>query len=125
VASGIMGLALSGVDATADTHDSLRFLLNPWLWPGTRDLILMAVCGLVSALGFFLLGQGYRLAQANLAAPFEYVALPWAVLWGYLFFGNLPDAATISGAAIIVSSGLYVLYRERQASRRRSATPRS
>lgn len=120
-ASGFLGLVLSGVDAAADTHDSLRFLLNPWLWPSPRDFALMAACGLVSALGFFFLAQGYRLTQANIAAPFEYVALPWAVLWGYLFFGNLPDGATVAGAAIIVGSGLYVIYRERRAGRRRCA----
>ena len=113
-ASGVMGAALSGIGTATDSHDSLRFLLNPWLWPSVRDFVLMAACGLVSALGFFFLAQGYRLAQANVAAPFEYVALPWAVLWGYLFFGNLPDIATGAGATIIVTSGLYVLYRERR-----------
>ncbi len=123
LASGIMGLALAGIEAPAGAHISVRFLLNPWAWPSARDLGLMAGCGVLAALGFFFLGQGYRLAQANLVAPFEYVALPWAVLWGYLFFGNLPDATTILGAAIVVGSGFYTLQRVR--TRKLSAAPLS
>ena len=113
LASGVMALALAGIAPPVGAHSSVRFLLNPWVWPSAVDLGLMAGCGVIAALGFFFLGQGYRLAQANLVAPFEYVALPWAVLWGYLFFGNLPDATAILGAVIIVSSGFYTLQHER------------
>lgn len=109
LASGTMGLALAGFEAPPGAHVSVRFLLNPWVWPSIPDLGLMAGCGVLAALGFFFLGQGYRLAPANLVAPFEYVALPWAVLWGYVFFGNLPDAIAVLGAAVIVGSGLYTL----------------
>ena len=80
----------------------------------TRDLGLMLLCGVIAALGTFFLAQGYRLAEANTVAPFEYVALPWGVLWGWLFFDNLPDRATLAGGAVIVASGLYILHRERR-----------
>lgn len=113
LASGALGLAFSGFAPEGDAHRSLRFLLNPWAWPDLRDFALMAACGAVSALGFLLLSQAYRLAPPNLVAPFEYVALPWGILWGYLFFATLPDAATLLGAAVIVGSGLYLLLRER------------
>jgi drug/metabolite transporter (DMT)-like permease len=72
----------------------------------------MLLCGIIAALGSFFLAQGYRLAEANTVAPFEYVALPWGVLWGWLFFDNLPDGATLAGGAVIVASGLYILHRE-------------
>ena len=72
----------------------------------------MAACGAISAAAFFLLGQGYRMAEANRAAPFEYASLPWSILWGYLFFGNLPDIPTLLGAVAIVYGGLYALQLE-------------
>jgi drug/metabolite transporter (DMT)-like permease len=114
-ASGLLALALAPIDAGSETHASLRFLLLPWIWPGGEDLGLMMLCGLIAALGSFFLAQGYRLAEANTVAPFEYVALPWGVLWGWVFFDNLPDRATLAGAAVIVASGLYILHRERRA----------
>jgi drug/metabolite transporter (DMT)-like permease len=109
VASAVTALALAGTEPPMDAHSSVRFLLRPWTWPDGIDFALFVACGMLSAFGFFLLAQGYRLAHANRVAPFEYAALPWSVLWGYVFFGNLPDAATIVGALVIVGGGLYML----------------
>jgi drug/metabolite transporter (DMT)-like permease len=109
IGGAVTALSLAGIGVGEDAHSSLRFLLNPWLWPSPGDLALLALCGLIAACGFFLLSQGYRLAQVNLAAPFEYVALPWSILWGYLFFGSLPDATMIAGAAVIAAAGFYTL----------------
>jgi len=119
VASGLLALAVAPLGAAPDGHASLRFLLLPWTSPTAEDLGLMVLCGVIAALGSFFLAQGYRLAEANTVVPFEYVALPWGVLWGWLFFDNLPDRATLAGGAVIVASGLYILHRER---RRRAAT---
>jgi drug/metabolite transporter (DMT)-like permease len=113
LASALTGLALAGAAPASDAHSSVRFLLLPWLWPSATGFALMGTCGIVAAIGFFLLSQGYRLAEANRAAPFEYASLPWSVLWGYLFFANLPDPATVLGALIIVGGGLYTLGQER------------
>jgi drug/metabolite transporter (DMT)-like permease len=109
LASGVTALALAGIEPAADAHVSVRFLLRPWAWPDLVDFALFVACGLLSAFGFFFLAHGYRLAHANRVAPFEYASLPWSVMWGYVFFGNLPDAATIVGALVIVSGGLYML----------------
>lgn len=118
VASGVSGLSLAHLAPAVDGHASLRFLLAAWSWPAGPDLLLMAACGVIAGIGMFFLAQGYRLAEANAAAPFEYVALPWGVLWGWVFFGALPAATTVIGAAIIVGCGFYVFHRERQAARR-------
>ena len=111
VAGGLTALALSHVEVAGDAHSSLRFLLNPWRWPDLVDAGLLAACGLIAAFGFFSLSQGYRLAETNRAAPFEYAALPWGILWGYWFFGNFPNLATLAGAVVIVGAGLYTLQR--------------
>jgi len=109
VSGVVTALSLAGIDAEADAHASIRFLFNPWIWPSALDAFLLALCGVIAAFGFFFLGQGYRLAKANLAAPFEYVALPWSILWGYLFFASVPDATMIVGAAAIATAGFYTL----------------
>lgn len=112
VGGALTAALLAGVDVPADAAASIRFLLNPWIWPSTLDLALIALCGCIAAFGFFCLSQGYRLSEAYRAAPCEYAALPWGVLWGYLFFGNTPDAVMILGALIIMGAGLYTLQPE-------------
>lgn len=113
LASAGTAVAVHGMTPAPGDDPSIRFLIEPWLWPGGRDLALMSVCGVIAATAFFLLGHGYRLAQASRAAPFEYASLPWGILWGYVFFGSLPDLPTLVGALIIVAGGLYALSLER------------
>jgi drug/metabolite transporter (DMT)-like permease len=57
-----------------------------------------------------LLSQGYRLAEASRAAAFEYVALPWGVLWGFLVFNTPPNLLTLVGAAVLIATGIYTLH---------------
>jgi drug/metabolite transporter (DMT)-like permease len=61
--------------------------------------------------------RAFSAAPASLLAPFGYLQLVWAVLIGFVWFGDFPDIWTFAGAAIIVVSGLYVLYRERRTAR--------
>jgi len=57
---------------------------------------------------------GYRYAPASMVAPFDYTAMLWAFLLGYVLFGELPDAFIVIGAAVVVGAGLFVIWRERQ-----------
>lgn len=112
------GAVLAAAFGTAGTasaeHPSLAFLVRGWVWPTTFDFLLMAACGVVAAAGLTLLTQAYRVAPANTVAPFEYSALIWGTLYGWLFWQELPAANTWLGMAVIVGAGLYVLYRERR-----------
>ncbi|MFN2143668.1 MAG: hypothetical protein ACK2U5_24540 [Candidatus Promineifilaceae bacterium] len=56
----------------------------------------------------------YSLAQASVAAPFEYVSLPINIMWGFLIWGEVPTWMTLAGASLTLGSGLYILYRERR-----------
>jgi drug/metabolite transporter (DMT)-like permease len=105
-----MAALFSDAAPAADGRGSLAFLTRPWSWPGARDLLLMAACGPIAAAGMVLLTQAYRLAEANLVASFEYTGLIWASLWGFSLWGEIPNASTLAGAALIVGAGLYVLY---------------
>lgn len=120
-ANGLLGLWLGDGALARDGHPSLEFLLRAWVFPSWRDLALLAACGLIAAFGFYFLSQAYRVAKATSVAPFEYVGLPLAALWGYLFWSEVPDRTTVLGVALIVGSGLYVLHRESVRGRRTAA----
>lgn len=117
-ATALLGLGLGDGALEGQGGASLAFMLRGWPLPGWRDLALMAGCGLIAAFGFYFLSQAYRVAQPTTVAPFEYVALLLAVLWGYLFWHEVPDGLTLLGIALVVGSGLYVLRRETVRGRR-------
>lgn len=76
------------------------------------DLWIFASSGVLVAGAHYLMIEAFRHAEAALVAPFKYTTMIWAVLFGFLFFGDLPDAWTIAGAAVVVLAGLYILRRE-------------
>ena len=94
--------------------------LVPFFWrPPTSSadwglLFLVAVLGII---GHFCLIKGFQLAEASVLQPYIYTGLIGAILVGYVVFGDLPDYPTMVGAFIIVTSGLYVLARERKQQR--------
>jgi len=94
-------------------HESLDFLVRGWVWPTPWDLFLMMTCGFVAAVGLTFLTHAYRIGEATLVAPFEYTALFWGVLWGWLVWRDWPDAVAWSGIAILVGAGLILLYTDR------------
>jgi drug/metabolite transporter (DMT)-like permease len=89
---------------------SLEFLVRGWVMPSLRDLALLAACGVIASAATVLLTQAYRLAEANFIACFEYTAIIWASLGGYLFWNEVPDLYTFIGAALIVAAGFYMLF---------------
>jgi drug/metabolite transporter (DMT)-like permease len=88
----------------------------PFVWTppsGTAQAALMLVMGVFASLGHYLLIAGHRLAPASVLSPFIYTQIVWAVTLGYLVFGNVPHASTMTGVAIVIASGLYLFHRER------------
>ncbi len=84
----------------------------------SRDWHWILIMGLSGTMGQVLLTAAFRRASAAVVAPFDYVHLLWAVLYGWWFWSYLPDSRTWIGAAVIIASGLFVLFREHQLSRR-------
>jgi drug/metabolite transporter (DMT)-like permease len=83
-----------------------------WVTPSLGDLGLFALAGMFGSVGVMCLTHAFRLGPAAVISPFEYSALIWATLIGYLVWGELPDVFTLVGAIIVISSGLYIIYRE-------------
>ncbi len=100
---------------TAGVGTLIATVAVPFFWtqPTLLQGALMALMGVIAGLGHLSLVYGFGQAQASVLAPFNYTSLVWAALFGYLFFAELPDAATVAGAAIVVAAGLYVWHRER------------
>lgn len=86
-----------------------------WTTPDNWAIALMMVgIGVLGSAGHFLLIAGHRIAPAAVLSPFVYTQLIWVVILGYLVFDHVPNGWTMAGAAIVISSGLYLLYRERK-----------
>jgi drug/metabolite transporter (DMT)-like permease len=69
-----------------------------------------------------ILISAYRRAPAALVAPFQYSQMVWAILLGFVIWGDLPDPAKLLGAAIVATSGLFIVYRETALGRRPTAS---
>lgn len=98
-------------------NKSAIFLLRAWTWPSPADWPWFVLLGLSSAVIGYSLSQAYRSSDAATIAPFEYVALPMSIMWGWVIFGDLPDGWVALGIALIGGSGLYVFLREKQRAR--------
>jgi drug/metabolite transporter (DMT)-like permease len=78
-----------------------------------HDLGFAVLTGVASTIGHWLLIRGYRLASASILAPYSYVQLLFASLFGFAAFGVIPGYWTFVGGGVIAASGLYTAYRER------------
>jgi len=83
-----------------------------WTTPGPVAWALMAALGTVYGLGHYLLIRGLEIAPASKLSPFLYTQIVWATFMGFLVFDQLPDGPTLTGAAIVIGSGLYIWHRE-------------
>lgn len=94
----------------------LSTLPLPWYWNAPTDawvITNMALSGLYGGIGHLFLVMAHRRAPAAVLAPFLYLQIVWAVLFGWLLFAQVPSRWTLAGGAIVVASGLYLIARER------------
>ncbi len=93
---------------------ALSGLAQPFVWrpPDLLDFVLLGCVGLLGGAAQLLMTQSLRIAPAAVVAPFDYSALVFSIGFGFAFWGEVPDWMLLLGAAIVVSSGLYILHRE-------------
>jgi drug/metabolite transporter (DMT)-like permease len=82
--------------------------------PSPADLFWLASIGLLGGSGQIMMTHSYRFADASIIAVFDYVAMLWAVILGLLLFGETPSPRILIGAVIVIASGAFVVWRERQ-----------
>jgi len=91
--------------------------LEGWAPMGPREAALIAFAGTALVGGYLATIATMRVGDVAAVAPFRYTALLWAMAFGWIFFGQFPDALTLAGAALIVGSGVFTLLRERRRNR--------
>lgn len=92
-------------------------LFEDWSMPIAMDLLFLGCAGGLLAIGYFTAIAAIRLSDLSVTAPFRYTVIVFAIVVGFVVWGDVPDVFTIVGSAIIVVAGLYTLYRERRAAR--------
>jgi drug/metabolite transporter (DMT)-like permease len=100
----------------------ILFPLGGWTPLSAKGVALLALAAVLILIGYQCVIIALRAGDISAIAPFRYTALLWAILLGYLLFGDAPDAMMVTGATIIVLSGLYTFHRERQFARRLAAS---
>lgn len=83
-----------------------------WVWPTAKDWGLLLLMGLSGGSGQYFMTRAFGLAPAAVVSPFNYVSLIWASLFAWVLWDEVPKLHVFAGAAIVIASGLYILYRE-------------
>jgi drug/metabolite transporter (DMT)-like permease len=123
-----MSRVVAGVDSNATVQFYVAgiasvFLtpiaLTQWVWP--QDLttwFLLVLIGSLGMIGHSMLTHAHRHAEASVLAPTVYSQVIYIAILSWLVFGQAPDARTMVGTTIIVASGLFIWFRERQMEKR-------
>jgi drug/metabolite transporter (DMT)-like permease len=99
----VMGVVIGGA-----------FALFDWVMPDLGDLVLLGLLGVVAMTAHALINRSLKLTDASVVAPLQYTLLFWAIVFGFLFFGDIPSLPMMIGALLIVASGLFIFFRETQ-----------
>ncbi len=119
--SMILGRRLRGTsDTTLVTLQTLGSLvlglvlaLADWRAPDVLDWAALLLLGVVSCVAHLLITRALKLAPASTLAPLQYTLLLWGVVFGVVFFGDVPDSQLLVGSAIIVLAGLFIFHRQK------------
>ncbi|WP_281018776.1 MULTISPECIES: DMT family transporter [unclassified Minwuia] len=89
----------------------------PFIWQDPEPLhwLMFAGMGLIGGTGHFLMIKAFEQTEASMIAPFVYTELLWSIVAGAIFFSEIPGIGMLVGAAVIMASGLFILYREQRA----------
>ena len=88
----------------------------PWGWivPSHGELAWMLAMGFLGGVGQLMITESYRHAPASVVAPFAYTGMLYSIVIGYVWFGEVPEAMVLAGAAIVIGAGLFVIWREKR-----------
>jgi drug/metabolite transporter (DMT)-like permease len=92
-----------------------------WVTPSAGHLVLFAAAGCISVAALLCVNRSLKLAPASVVVPYQYSMIVWAVIFGFVVFGDVPSWQTIVGASIIIGAGLYIFLREQKLGRERAA----
>jgi len=96
-----------------------------WVMPNLHEAVILVTIGLLGGVGQILMTQSFRHADASIIASFDYISMIWAVGLGWFLFSELPHPLMLIGASIVIGSGIFVIWRERQLGIRREKQRRA
>jgi len=112
LSAGVPSLLVAFVTAVGVTvFGGLASVAFDWVTPSPRAVAMLAGTSAALILGYLFSVQTMRLGEVSVVSPFRYTSLVWALLLGYLVFGDWPDGLTLVGVAIIVAAGSFTLWR--------------
>ena len=92
----------------------LSFFTLPqgWVLPGLKDLLLLIMLGILGGLANLWLTQSYKFSEVSLVTPLKYLALVFAIIFGYIFWNEIPTIKTLIGSALVIISSIIIFRRE-------------
>ena len=91
-------------------------IVAPFAWVSLSwfDGALLALLGIVAMTAYVCINKALALAEASVVVPYQYSTIYWAIVLGYIFFGDIPSVPMLIGAGIIIAAGIYIFIREQQ-----------
>jgi drug/metabolite transporter (DMT)-like permease len=83
-----------------------------WVMPDLEGWVLLILVGVIGGVAQFAMTNAFRLADVSIVAPFDYMHIIWAALLGFFIWGEVPGNSIWLGTAIVMASGIYILFRE-------------
>ena len=83
-----------------------------WILPSIKDFILLSLLGILGGLANLWLTQSYKFADVSLVTPLKYLALVFAIIFGYVIWGEIPTLKTLAGSSLVIISSLIIFRRE-------------
>ena len=109
--NSLLTLLITGIIGTLTMSLTIPFV---WVTPTLDQWYLLSLIGVITVLGHFLIILSFKSAEASKLAPISYFEVVTNTIFGYFLFNHFPDNWTLVGLAVIISSGLFVFYRERK-----------
>ena len=110
--SGVLGLSIGDGRFDIPEISQIQFMTRAWNFTSLSIIMMLTVIAIIGTLAFLLLTSAYRIADPATITPFEYSGLISSILFGYVFWGDIPLVNETAGMALIVGSGIYLFYRE-------------
>jgi drug/metabolite transporter (DMT)-like permease len=83
-----------------------------WVALGWQDTVFLVLLGVTAMVAHVCVNRSLKLAPASVVVPYQYSTIVWAILFGFVFFGDIPGAPMLTGAGIIIAAGIYIFIRE-------------
>ena len=93
-----------------------------WIMPSFKDLFLLSMIGILGGLANLWLTQSYKFSEVSLVTPLKYLALVFAIIFGYFIWAEIPTTKTLMGASLVIVSSFIIFRREMVLKKRLSIT---